>query len=135
MKVHFGKGLGIGYLLLSLILGGMSTFMLLSSQNNLDRFLYGFLSFCALLCFIGGIIILAGKVYFEVDSTSLVISAPLGPLKKTVQFQSLKELSVVTNKVFLVRDGRQTKVQIFTYMADKSEWDRFIRGLLETSSI
>jgi hypothetical protein len=123
MQVRSNKWLGLLYIAVSLLGGMVSTLAYITDGEAIYFVGFGLVS---AIFFWVGVSILINKVYFIVNTSSLVLSAAIGPLKKTYRFQSLDELKVEKNKVYLIQDGKWKKLAIDYRTADRKDWDRFV---------
>lgn len=65
------------------------------------------------------------RPYFELRESSIVVFAPIGPLKKSYTFQSLSDIVFEGDKVYIVSGERKTKVRVGKTMSDKNDWKNF----------
>jgi hypothetical protein len=70
------------------------------------------------------------RVYFIVEENKLILNALYGPFKKTYNFSSIHDLIVENNKVYLKKREGKKKIRITKWVADRNDWDIFIRKIL-----
>jgi hypothetical protein len=126
MKVHYNKGMGIGFLVLGIILLVLAC---LTGGGGRNPFT-GIMGFFEVWL---GIAYLT-RTYFSFDETKLeVYDAFMGSMIAKYQFQSLNEIEVekggVFDQVFLKRNGERQKMKISTWMVDKKDWQTFLQKI------
>ncbi len=132
MNVRVNKWMGLIFLLVSPFFGGVFALVYLTegfsfpegAQETFNLVVFGLVP---VIFFWVGVSTLIGRVYFKVDQNSLVLNAGIGPLKKNYRFQSLDELKVDKNKVYLNQDGKWKKLAIEYWSADRKDWDAFVQ--------
>jgi hypothetical protein len=66
---------------------------------------------------------------FVVTDTSLTINNPMGGTIKSYALQSLKDIELHKNALYLNQNGRLTRLGISVSMLEKSDWQAFSRKI------
>lgn len=72
------------------------------------------------------------RTYFVLNDDSLVLKAILGSAKTTYKFQSIKNIEIENNKIYINQDGKREKLTISTWMIDKKDWQAFLQKVKNT---
>ena len=85
------------------------------------------------LLILGFVVILFGvlflqRIYFVVNTDSLVFHGLLGSAKRTYKFLSLKELGIENNNIFMTIDGKHKKI-ISGWWVEKNDWQAFLQKI------
>lgn len=121
MEIHYNKKLGI----LFAIVGGLLLIIELTRINFSIPNL-----FAAVLGLILGISLLK-KVYFIVEEKRIVVSALLGPAKKIYEFNSIDDVIVENNKIYIKKNNEREKTKICKFLADKDEWNKIVNKQID----
>jgi hypothetical protein len=121
MRIHYNKAIGIG----SIILGvGLMCLALLTGGDGGATFPF----------VIGGFEILYGiltlmKPYVFVDDSVLEVYALAGNAVAKYKFQSLKEIEIQNNRLFIDQNGKRQKIKIVAWMTDRGDWQKLLQKI------
>jgi len=126
MKVHYNKGMGMGFLILGVILLVLAC---LTGGGGRNPFT-GIIGFFEVWFGIGYLT----RTYFSFDETKLeVFDAFMGAKIARYEFQSLNEIEVekggVFDRVFVKRNGQRQRMKISPWMVDKKDWQTFLQKI------
>ncbi|MCI0413068.1 hypothetical protein L0222_09735 [bacterium] len=121
MKVRYNKALGIGFIIFGM---GLVFLGLLTGGGGGVKITF----------IIGGLEIWLGvtylkKPYFVIDDNKLELYALAGNVLATYKFQSLKEIEINNNTMFLKQNGKRQKIKISTWMIDKGDWQKLLQKI------
>lgn len=128
MKVHYNKGMGVGFLILGIILLVLAC---LTGGGGRNPFT-GIMGFFEVWFGIG---YLTGT-YFFFDETKLEVYHVMfgsGSVIAKYEFQSLEEIEIdkggVFDRVFLNQNGERERMKISPWMVDKKDWQTFLQKI------
>jgi hypothetical protein len=78
-------------------------------------------AFPGVVCMIAGGSMM-GRTYFEIGSGVLVVRALIGPVTRRYTYESMKDVRVEGNKIFV---GAK-KVGVAKMQADGADWQKFV---------
>jgi hypothetical protein len=115
MEIRYSKAMALACLVIGGVLAGLYFIGTPDGDNGTTLVTVGFIG------------ILLGALFFTrtycvLNEDSLVVNAILGPGKTIYEFESLKELVVEDNKIFLVQNGNRQKINISVWMIEKKDW-------------
>ncbi len=116
MSVRYNRLLGIAFLILggiNLLMGGW--------LNMLEGRINGSLVLGAVLFFLA--ILYLTRVYFTVAPDAIVMSAMIGPLKRTFPYTTLK---MVDKKIFAEHNGETKRIPVNRWMSHRADWEAFL---------
>ena len=125
MKIRYAKALGIISIIIGLIFL-CSTLMVLGSSYGVIVFLSGVFSIYS------GVVYLT-KPYFFVHDNMLEVYAITGHSIATYNLQSLQEIEIENNKLFLNQNGKRSKIPISAWMVDKRDWLSLVQKISDAS--
>ena len=119
MEIHYKKAISIGFIIFGAIF--VIIYFILNDSSitrlGLALFLmaYGFLTLT--------------KPYFIIKEDSLELIAILGPAKKTYSFDSIHDLQIENNKIYLTQNGNREKLPISKWMVENLDWELMIQKI------
>ena len=123
MKIRMNKTIGIITILLCII--NICIFLVISLGGGKAEITFGLTS----LVGIGiGVLFLRGT-YIEITQSSLILKALVGSAQKSYPFTSVADFSVEGKNIFLSSQGKREKLPIYSWMADKRDWESFLKWL------
>ena len=69
------------------------------------------------------------KPYFLFDDERIVVKALIGPLKRETAFEDKEALKREGNKIYVQTPQGRKKVPVSRWIADKGDWEAFLRYL------
>lgn len=111
MNIHYNKLVGK----IIVIISGLLILISPLSINSLVNFAWLLLGLSFLK-----------KTYFVVEENKLILNSLLGPLKKIYEFDSVCNLIIKDNKVYIQQDNKRKKIGITKYLVDKNDWNSFV---------
>lgn len=79
-------------------------------------------------CVLVGILYLT-RTYFTLGADCIEVKALLGPLRRTWEFDELKDVVQRDGKIYVIQGGQLVKVSISRWLADGREWQAFLKAL------
>lgn len=116
MTVHYSKVWGGVFL----GLGILTTMLNLLARTLIPNGIVG------LILILVGVLYLT-RTYVEVSPTTLEVRAPIGRVAKRYTFSSLGALVIEDGKIFVTEGGQRTRVKLSRMLADKRDWQAFVR--------
>ncbi|WP_216714191.1 hypothetical protein [Taishania pollutisoli] len=119
MKVHYKQSMGIMMIISGIIIFGLNMYLMtISSRMPIQLFL-------------GIFFIIIGAFYFkrpmfELRENEIVLFNAFGMVVKRYPFNSMEELIIVDNKIYIENGSSRKRVRLSSFSANKSEWDQFI---------
>lgn len=123
MNVRFNRVLAYIFILVGLLTGIVQLIFL---TNYIQLF-------SSLILLIVGIRYLT-SVYFHINDTSIEIKTLLGKIYKRYEFNSLEEVIVKGNTLFLIQNEKHIKIKTSKFMSNSSDWNKAI-NLIKRSDI
>jgi len=123
MKIHLNRTYGKIVIILGVLI--LCLFLAFTFGGGTTDVFFGL---SGLMCIGFGIIFLK-NTYFEVTPNSLIVKALIGSAHTTYPFNSTKDFSTDGKSVFLVINGNREKLPIYSWVADKKDWEIFIQWL------
>jgi hypothetical protein len=127
MKVGYKKAMGIIYIIIGVVFSCL--YLLIAAGGGKGGITLLTAAFCLIMF---GILFLR-RTYFTINDDSLVLEAILGPAKTTYKFETIKQIEIDKNKVYLSRNGKRQLIQISQWMAEKSDWEAFLQKINSAS--
>jgi hypothetical protein len=121
MKVRYHKALGIGTIVLGIVFIGLA-FSTAGSSWSAIPFVMG----CFEIWY--GILFLRRPYLFLAD-TKLEVYAIAGNALATYRFQSLKEIEIDHNQLFINQNGKRQKMRVTAWITDESDWQNMLQKI------
>ena len=118
MVVHYNKGRGTRMVVSGSVLTVLYLFLLSRGYSK------PWLLIPCLLIVVSGFLYLR-RPYFELRKKELVVFNLLGYEAKRYVFSSLKDFTIVNNRVYLQQGAKRRRVWVSRMVAAKQEWQRF----------
>lgn len=119
MKVHYKQSMGIIMIVSGIIIFALNMYLItISSRLPIQLFL-------------GIFFIVIGAFYikrpmFELKQDEILLFNAFGMVVKRYRFDTMEDLVVVDNKIYVDKDGNRKRVRLSSFSANKAEWDQFI---------
>jgi hypothetical protein len=126
MKMRYKKAMGVIYIAMGTLFSCIYFLIALNGGKGSVLLTMGF------VVIMFGVLFLT-RTYFVVNDDSLVLNAILGPAKTTYKFQSVKDLEIDENKVYITQNGKRQKINISAWMVDKRDWQAFKEKIKSTT--
>ena len=80
--------------------------------------------------FMGAMFTVLGFIYlnrpvFELRENEIVLFNGFGMVVKRHTFDSIADLSVVDNKIFVEKNGSKNRIRLSSFVAKKADWEKF----------
>ncbi len=119
MKVHYKLAFPVTLLVSGFIIFAVNLYLInTNSRLPFQLFLGLFLMIIGAFSF--------KRPIFELRTNEIVLFNAFGMVIKRYPFDSMEELVIVDNKIYMEKDGQRQRVRISNFSANKAEWDRFI---------
>lgn len=117
MKIRYKKAFGIFVVITSIFIVMLSFFLIASGYKPL----YLLNLSTGIIFLIMGILYLR-NIYFEVDDDRLVIYRLFGGEYRSYHLNSLHDLAIENNKIYLKNRGKKGKLPIYKRFVDPGDW-------------
>lgn len=127
MKVHYKLFFAIMMISCGILIITANLFLLSTGASVSIQLFMGF--FFTIL----GIVYL-NRPMFELRENEIVLFNGFGMVVKRYAFDSLSDLSVVDNKIYVETNGERKRVRLSNFAAKKADWDQFIEMIENRST-
>lgn len=76
----------------------------------------------------GGVLTIIGiwartRIYFTIQEDRILLHALVGPLTRTFHFNSLEDVSLEGNNLYIIQNGKRIKLPISRWIVDPGDWE------------
>ena len=126
MKVHYKLFFAIMMITCGIIIITMNLFLLSVGSSVGIQLIMGI--FFTVLGFV-----YLNRPVFELRENEIVLFNGFGMVVKRHTFDSMADLSVVDNKIFMEKNGERKRIRLSSSIAKKAEWDQFVEMIQKHS--
>lgn len=119
MKVRYRPTMGIVMIISGIIIVALNLYLMNVRSRLPIQLFMGF--FFLIIGFLH-----LNRTLFELRENEIVLFNAFGMVVKRYAFNSIEDLSVIGNAVYLEKNGKPKKLRLSSQVANKEEWNQFI---------